>query len=430
MIRKRSLSLFVIMAIATDCGVSQAQLNLPGPSGLQPVPEAPKISSSPRSDWAVKEERFPGRSDERPLANKNPGPFAQPPHSLIPSKQPFEFRTGIRSSTIPDGTVYQYQVGKFTRGGDADSADQSEADKLASAIREMPEDDPTRNGLIDELNKLLTEEFEERHASQLGDLERMEQRLNKLRVVHEERLKHKDLILQRRMDQLLGKGDVLGWTGPNNVGGVPSPSPRIISFPSFNGQLDSNVSPGPPLAGGATPQRKFFAENLEQRGDTGSDAGPYDKLRANGLKQDQTEIPQDRFAENRFTQYEAISRLLFEVSSRISELAPQLELLSKEKEQLTQLNKEGVLPIGELNRAQRDLTIAERQLQSSQKQFELIRKSIEIYKKGERSQQGIERLKQLEETYQELLETLDLEEDLAENDSEQAEQDVQVDQDE
>jgi hypothetical protein len=86
--------------------------------------------------------------------------------------------------------------------------------QLLSAILQSKEDDPARNEKLQQLEALLEEDFNTMHEDQAAQIRETEQRLAKLKQVHQQRMENRETIVQRRIDQLLGQPDPLQWSPP------------------------------------------------------------------------------------------------------------------------------------------------------------------------------------------------------------------------
>lgn len=72
-------------------------------------------------------------------------------------------------------------------------------------------DDATRAQLSHELQNRLAQQFDLKQASRLQELVDVEQRVAKLRQFLDARAQARDTIVNNRLQQLLGEGDMLGW---------------------------------------------------------------------------------------------------------------------------------------------------------------------------------------------------------------------------
>jgi hypothetical protein len=79
----------------------------------------------------------------------------------------------------------------------------------------MPQEDASREAKLQELQKRLELEFSQMHENQAKVISETEERLDSLKKLHQERGLNRDKIVQRRIDELLGKTDALQWNaGP------------------------------------------------------------------------------------------------------------------------------------------------------------------------------------------------------------------------
>jgi hypothetical protein len=99
------------------------------------------------------------------------------------------------------------------------------------------DDEKERARVLDELTKVVSEQFEHRQESRERELKEVEEHMRKLRELHTRRAKEKDQIVRDRVRQLLRDVEGLGWgddsrvrpglRGPNGKGwgGDVAPSP-------------------------------------------------------------------------------------------------------------------------------------------------------------------------------------------------------------
>jgi hypothetical protein len=110
--------------------------------------------------------------------------------------------------------------------------------QLANELRLMKEDDESRESKLKELRTHLEREFTELHQKQLAEIERTEKRLESLKALHDKRGENKNNIVERRIDELLGKADPLRW----NVSPVlPTPQISQPAPQSVKGQNRSGI---------------------------------------------------------------------------------------------------------------------------------------------------------------------------------------------
>jgi len=85
-----------------------------------------------------------------------------------------------------------------------------DAQLLAQAIQKLEEADEIE-AQKKELKQKLNELFDLRQENRLDEIRKLEQRIQELKENNAKRLANKELIVQRRMNELLGKRDELDW---------------------------------------------------------------------------------------------------------------------------------------------------------------------------------------------------------------------------
>jgi hypothetical protein len=88
---------------------------------------------------------------------------------------------------------------------------------LTKLMRELAEakDDATKDKLVEQLHKLLGEEYDRSLAGHEKSLDKMEERLEKLREQLSKRRSAKSKVVDLRIQQLLNESEGLGWPGPS-----------------------------------------------------------------------------------------------------------------------------------------------------------------------------------------------------------------------
>ncbi len=147
----------------------------------------------------------------------------------------------------------------------------SRALQLANELRGMEEGDARRDAKLDELRKRLELEFAEMHDKQSIEIRRTEERLEALKKLHMERHRHRDKIVQRRIDELLGKTDALQWNpnaaSPHIPQGGPATSNANAYAPFTPPRLPNATVVQPGLATG-DPSAKFAAPSYGSAANT------------------------------------------------------------------------------------------------------------------------------------------------------------------
>lgn len=92
-----------------------------------------------------------------------------------------------------------------------DSPADQKVSKLVDELRALDERDRVDSEQLSELRDALTEQFEQRHQQQAGQIEATEKRLQELKELHAQRDQRSEEIVRRRIDELLGQPDPLRW---------------------------------------------------------------------------------------------------------------------------------------------------------------------------------------------------------------------------
>jgi len=116
--------------------------------------------------------------------------------------------------------------------------------QLANQLRTMDEADENRQTKLNQLRQRLELEFAQMHDNQAKEIEQTSERLEALKQLHQQRGQNKDRIVQRRIDELLGKTDVTQWNAPNLQSNSPPRPANLLGPPRAYGTTDS-VAPMP-----------------------------------------------------------------------------------------------------------------------------------------------------------------------------------------
>lgn len=196
---------------------SQQVLRLPSTPQPSPSPQQPnQTSRSEPAPWrAVYETEF----REETVVTK------------VPEVDPKTGETVIREHQ----QVVRYPVTnqRFERNYTSKpvAAHSPKAMRLAAELRELKEDDESRDKKLEQLRDELEQEFTRLHEQQLAEIERTEQRLQSLKSLHDKRQENKRSIVNRRIDELLGKADPLSWN-PTPILPMPIHSQQLPGQPS------------------------------------------------------------------------------------------------------------------------------------------------------------------------------------------------------
>ena len=134
------------------------------------------------------------------------------------SNNPF----GIRNSRLP-----------------ADHDREVRTTKLLSEYKRAT-DEKDRAKVLDDLTKVVSEQFETRQTNRERELKELEDHVRKLRELHQRRAKEKDQIVRDRVRQLLRDAEGLGWGDdgrprPSRTDFYPASSPKRSEVISTTG---------------------------------------------------------------------------------------------------------------------------------------------------------------------------------------------------
>jgi len=112
--------------------------------------------------------------------------------------------------------------------------------QIATELRGTPVTDANQEEVeskSEELRQLLETEFQKKHDAQAAEIADTEKRITDLKALHQQRGDNASQIVQRRIDQLLGKSNPLDWetSGPtpqyNTPFQVPAGCPNSMRMP-------------------------------------------------------------------------------------------------------------------------------------------------------------------------------------------------------
>ena len=140
---------------------------------------------------------------------------------------------------------------RFIRAGVVNGHDPMVA-RLVGELREMDEEDKNQDRKLSELKQRLELEFANMHEQQEKEIEQTEARLDALKKLHQQRGENRDKIVQRRIDELLGRSDALQWeiVSSQKLPAIAESEDR--STQTF-GPPQTWVRPAPPPAAGTAP---------------------------------------------------------------------------------------------------------------------------------------------------------------------------------
>jgi hypothetical protein len=188
-----------------------------------------------------------------------------------------------------------------------------------------------------------------------------------LKQLHQQRGENKDTIVQRRVDQLLGKADPLQWQ--TSTGIAPSGSVRLNSYPvaTTSRQIVQAVqTPGRSARTVATPKTP-----VEQKlGNT-----PANSFRRVGFSDFSLPVrpslqPQISVSASAFGE-------VFQLARNSANAMAELSETQVEHDQFTRLRESGVIPIAELRKAELKLERLKREVALNRLQLEALQESLQ-----------------------------------------------------
>ena len=137
----------------------------------------------------------------------------------IVDQRSYQAPISLQSVSRRDEYARQTGLQPVLYGGTASRESQS----IAEQVRGLPPNHPDREAKLTELSELLKVEFDSIQEARENELAKLENQIKKMREDHESRQQNTDVIIQRRIDQLVGRPDQWGWT--------PPPLPFSIAHP-------------------------------------------------------------------------------------------------------------------------------------------------------------------------------------------------------
>ncbi len=150
-----------------------------------------------------------------------------------------KFRSETRTRWVPVQTTRWVPVGDPATNGEY----VSQINRLVQELKRMEHDRGDSNqseAKTSQLQELLNGEFTRMHEQQAAEIESTEKRLDGLKKLHEQRGDKQAEIVQRRIDQLLGKTNPLDWNVNTPATITPRPfsgtlKPPVVAYPPNNG---------------------------------------------------------------------------------------------------------------------------------------------------------------------------------------------------
>lgn len=215
-----------------------------------------------------------------------------------------------------------------------------------------------------EFRSELEQEFKRMHEQQGSEIAAIEKRLQSLKEIHQQRAENQDKIIQRRIDQLLGRSDPLDWNYT-----PPTTPPNVPVSPYFSDQYGSS-----PISDNFHPKSPYaYPESNSPRSTRSWQPSPY---------QSPTRSPQNPASSPIPPSYPGKLVEAFESALKASDAAV-LEQSNKERlNEYARLHEEGALPASELRRATLDYTSAQKQTALLKLQLQSIHRDLTRYLKA------------------------------------------------
>ena len=290
-------------------------------------------------------------------------------------------------------TVHQrlvpVQSTRFTRSQVAARQDPA-VPRLVSELLEMDEQDEKYEQKLRELRQRLDLEFTGMHEEQSKEIAAIEERLEALKKLHQHRDEIRDKIVQRRIDELLGRSDALAWE-VDRKGPQPSqppspidqfrphflpgtshflpgtsppptaPSPNIAPSPYAPVPPMPPTAPIPPRPAPATtlPRGTYLPGRLEEVEQTIIRDGAAGRVAANPIEANSS----------------VISRI-FEVARKLGAAEASLPDTESNLEQIKGMHEKNEIPTFLLQKTEANVAQIRREVKLSQLELEALAESI------------------------------------------------------
>ncbi|WP_144058913.1 hypothetical protein [Rhodopirellula sp. SWK7] len=250
---------------------------------------------------------------------------------------------------------------------------------LAGQLRDKPSADADSEEVeskLSELRKRLDAEFVRMHERQAAEIEATQKRLSAVKEVHQKRGENQSQIVQRRMDQLLGRSDPLDWNyRPPAVVTPPAtqpPSAAVWSadspnqrFPTFENRFQA-PQPLPPQ-----PYPSTSALLQPREPSFGSAPVPT----PNVYQPPAALIPKEASEATEPSRFGSLNEI-FEVVAKASEAELAIQSTKVRMDEAAELFKKGALPQTEQRKATLDHETARKRSAVLQLQLQSIRRAL------------------------------------------------------
>lgn len=250
---------------------------------------------------------------------------------------------------------------------------------LAGQLRDKPSSDSDskeEEAKLSELRKRLDAEFARMHERQAAEIEATQKRLSAVKEVHEKRGENQSQIVQRRIDQLLGRRDPLDWNYRSPaVVTPPAPQPPSAAvwsadslnqrFPTFENRFQA-PQPLPPQ-----PYPSTSALLQPREPSFGSAAFPT----PNVYQPPAALIPKEASEATEPSRFGNVNEV-FEVIAKASEAELTIQSTKVRMDEVAELYKKGALPQTELRKATLEHETARKRSAVLQLQLQSIRRAL------------------------------------------------------
>lgn len=247
--------------------------------------------------------------------------------------------------------------------------------KLAGELREMSDDDDGRDGKLKELRQRLELEFSAMHENQAKEIKQTAARLESLKRLHDERGENKDKIIQRRIDELLGKEDALRWNATTAVE-TQAPTRAVYAQPTrvFPSTPEPTRAITPVPAKPPVPQVGLYPNSV-QLPSPPKPPGISD-TRARSFQR--VEIKTNP-SSSQSRRSDAASTLgeVFQLARNSANTIAELAENESRQDQLAKLKEKGLLPVSEFRKAELQIERLKREVELNKLQLEALAASFE-----------------------------------------------------
>ncbi|WP_236696435.1 hypothetical protein [Rhodopirellula islandica] len=237
--------------------------------------------------------------------------------------------------------------------------------QLLTQLRQTPTND-AHHKEMNAIRNELESEFKRMHEQQGSEIAAIEKRLQSLKNIHQQRAENQDKIIQRRIDQLLGRSDPLDW----NYTPPTTPSYALVS-PSF-----SNHYGYYPDGSYSLPGRKPIADSRFPPSDNRDSINDAWRRRRN---QPTTRSPQGPATDTTSNSYPRKLMDAFAVIGKTSDAAIAEQATKVRLREITELHQKGAVPQTELSKVTLEHASVKKQFAILKLQLQSIQRDLTRY---------------------------------------------------